>query len=291
MATARSDIYQQDVNIADKNNPRSIVCDYVHDGAYILDVGCACGDLGVALKRYKHATVVGMEYNTESISLALTKNAYSKIYQLDLNNFDIKNFEQYYGKFDYIVFGDVLEHLLNPKEVLEKFTIFLKENGRFLISFPNIAHASIKMSLLTNDWTYTDAGLLDETHIRFFTYKTIAKFLAELGLQIIEVNYTSIGRAGHQPGRPWKKIFRPLLIFIYKDPHSFVMQYVLNIAKTSVFCNIMNLHDHNLSKLQIRWSTMTKAMKRNIWKSSYFMRPYLGWLFLRAKILGDNLIE
>jgi len=266
---SRSDIYQSDVNVGDENDPRSIVLNYVHDGAYVLDAGCACGDLGVALKRYKQATIVGMEHDSGAIALALTKDAYEEIHQVDLNNFDSMFFEQYYGKFDYIVFGDVLEHLYEPHIALDKFKGLLKPTGSFLISFPNTSHASIKLNLLINDWTYTDAGLLDKTHIRFFTYKSIASFLADMELQIDDMQYTSFNKKGVQPSMPWKNLPYFVSVFVYSDPASFVWQYVVKATRSPSFIPRTHLFESNLSKLRIKWSLATKSLKANMRKAAF----------------------
>lgn len=87
-------------------------------------------------------------------------------------------------KFDYIIFGDVLEHLKYPYSLLEKFKNYLSEKGKFIISLPNVAHACVKSNLLIDNFNYTKYGILDDTHLRFFTYKTIAKEFANINLYI-----------------------------------------------------------------------------------------------------------
>ena len=140
----------------------------------VLDVGCACGDLGVALKEHRNATMFGLEYNQGSIDIALETEAYEEIHQFNLDDITENSFPQYKGKFDYVVCGDVLEHLRNPMYSLNILKSYLKEDGRIIASIPNVAHMSIKSNLLVNDFTYTPLGLLDETHIHLFTHKSIA---------------------------------------------------------------------------------------------------------------------
>lgn len=267
----RSTTYQSDVDVQNDNDPRSFVAKYyVTDGATVLDVGCACGDLGVALKKHRRATIVGMEYDKGSIAIARQTNAFEDVHQVDLNNFVAEDFKQYYGKFDYIVFGDVLEHINDPQNAMETFKIFLKKDGAFLASFPNISHGSIKMNLLIDDWTYTEVGILDKTHIRFFTHKSIAPFLAEIGLKITEMKYTVLGREGTQPNRPWKELPATTLRFIYKNPHSFIVQYVLKIIPEEKTFHYGKLLFINREKLEITNYNRTELLEHHMSRRSPF---------------------
>ncbi|MCL2763705.1 MAG: glycoside hydrolase family 99-like domain-containing protein [Treponema sp.] len=85
-------------------------------------------------------------------------------------------------KFDHILFADVLEHLIDPVMILEKSVSLLKDDGSILISIPNIAHSAIIINLIKNNFEYTNSGLLDKTHLRFFTYKSIKKMLEACSL-------------------------------------------------------------------------------------------------------------
>ena len=256
--------YSHCVDLQNDNNAQALIGHhYVTAGATVLDVGCACGDLGEALHRHKQVTVYGMEYNQESIQVALQTNAFKHIHRVDLNNFLPEEFQQYYGKFDYIIFSDVLEHILEPQKILNAFKVFLNEKGAFLISFPNIAHASIKMNLLLDDWTYTDIGLLDKTHIKFFTRKSIPTFLAEINLKIIEMKYTVVDRQGSQPTTPWKELPPYVLRSIYKNPHSFIFQYVLKVVPAP-HKYYGELHETNAHQLRITRQNTTKTLRKHL---------------------------
>ena len=88
-------------------------------------------------------------------------------------------------RFDYILFADVLEHLHNPTEVLTNAMLLLKDDGRVLISVPNIAHNSVIINLVKNKFEYKSIGLLDSTHLRFFTYYSLLEMLDTVGLATI----------------------------------------------------------------------------------------------------------
>jgi hypothetical protein len=95
--------------------------------------------------------------------------------------------------FDYVIFGDVLEHLYDPRKVLKTIAFYLKEDGNVLASIPNAMHYSLIRDLLNGFWTYTDRGLLDRTHIRFFTFHEICKMFKETGYENLGYSRVTIG--------------------------------------------------------------------------------------------------
>lgn len=201
----RDTIYKSDVK--SDNDPRMIFKGWIsNDCCSILDVGCACGDFAKAVKdEYLKSEIIGLEYNEGSIAIAKKLNVFKDIYQEDLDNIDIEKYKNFQNYFDYISFGDVLEHLRDPQKVINIFKNYLKPHGRILISLPNIAHASIKANLLLNNFDYTDVGILDKTHIKFFTYKSISQMLAESDIEICEIKYTDwCGWCGTQKNNPYE---------------------------------------------------------------------------------------
>ena len=87
-------------------------------------------------------------------------------------------------KFDKVLLQDVLEHLRYPESVLKDCTRVLKPNGQVVVSVPNIANITVRLSLLFGKFEYTDRGILDKTHLRFFTQKTARRMLEECGYEI-----------------------------------------------------------------------------------------------------------
>ncbi len=96
------------------------------------------------------------------------------------------------GRFDAIVFGDVLEHLRNPREVLQKVHALLTPGGKVLMSLPNVANIWVRLNLLFGNFNYSRVGILDESHLRFFTLQTMKQLAAESGLDVISINATPI---------------------------------------------------------------------------------------------------
>jgi 2-polyprenyl-3-methyl-5-hydroxy-6-metoxy-1,4-benzoquinol methylase len=220
-------IYHIEVNPDKPNDSKTILFHYVSRGSVVLDVGCACGDLGIALKRFKQCDVHGFEYHPTSIDIARDTGAYTKVHQTDLNGIEDNAYPEYFGKFDAIVFGDVLEHLYNPEETMRKLLAYLKPGGFLLLSIPNVAHASIIANLLRGDFSYTEIGLLDKTHVRFFTRRSIPVFLARNRLVIREHQYAVLPIQGFQSENPYPHLPAAVMKTLFDEPHSFVCQYVI----------------------------------------------------------------
>ena len=148
----------------------------------VLDVGCGSGVHGQELKRLHGHRVVGVDLSEESIAKARTRLEEAYVA-------DVTKPEQYpfFGRrsFDIIVFSDILEHLYNPAEVLERHLQLLSKSGLVVISLPNVAIWNVRLALLAGRFEYQDTGTLDRTHIRFFTRRTFERFLGETGLEVV----------------------------------------------------------------------------------------------------------
>jgi SAM-dependent methyltransferase len=145
--------------------------------ARILEVGCARGRLGHELKRQDHRRhVAGVELDPDAAKVAGER--LDKVFVLDVQA-ETPPVEP--GSLDCIIFGDVLEHLVDPEDVLRRYRELLAPDGLALVSVPNIQHFSIVKSLLRGDFMYQPSGLLDSTHLRFFTYMSFAKLMLDAG--------------------------------------------------------------------------------------------------------------
>jgi SAM-dependent methyltransferase len=147
----------------------------------ILDVGAGVGATSRWLKaRYANAYCIGLEGNRD-LADELNRNV-DEAHIVDLNG-SLPNI----GPADLILFLDVLEHLLQPERVLNQLTANLPPNGTVIVSLPNIAHLSVSVPLLfSGAFEYRDAGILDRTHLRFFTRRTAVGLLNSAGLVVTE---------------------------------------------------------------------------------------------------------
>lgn len=156
----------------------------------VLDVGCASGALGASIKRaIPGCEVSGVEYVQSVVDQAATRLDHAV--QADLNGPVDLPFPR--GYFDTMVFGDVLEHLLDPESSLQSLLPYLADDGRIVASIPNVKHWSVMIPALGQDrWEYTAAGLLDRTHVHLFTLTEIQVMLNNLGLTVTHLGANNI---------------------------------------------------------------------------------------------------
>lgn len=147
----------------------------------VLDVGCGYGNMAKRLKEERGIEVIGIEKEERAVNIA--KNNVDKLIIGDVEDLKLPLEE---GYFDCIVYGDVLEHLKEPWKLLKKQTYYLKKGGCCIASIPNIAHYSIIKGLINDKWEYASSGIMDRTHLRFFTIETIRRMLKDAGYVILE---------------------------------------------------------------------------------------------------------
>ena len=150
-------------------------------GKRVLEIGCASGHFGKYLTQKAGCKVWGVDIDERLVHQA--QPYYEKIYTGDIQ--DKKVFDLLETmKFDVILCSNILEHLTAFLPVLSRLKDFLEKEGYFVIALPNITHWSIRLKLLMGDFEYTETGILDSTHVRFFTWKTAMEFLKNAGLKI-----------------------------------------------------------------------------------------------------------
>ncbi len=149
-------------------------------GRRLLDVGAADGFLSERLKS-RGWRVTAIESDPRWAQAA--RSHCERVIVADLNR-EIPPVE---GLFDAILYGDVLEHLADPETVFRSLNRFLARDGFLLVSVPNVAHLWVRLGLLFGRFHYTERGLLDRTHLRFFTRKSFRHFLEQGGVKLCRV--------------------------------------------------------------------------------------------------------
>lgn len=151
----------------------------------ILEIGCGDGRFGAEIKRIRAEAgspveVAGVELMPESV-----ERAHGRLDRVLCGNIENDRLDLPANYFDCIVFNDVLEHLVNPWQVLRHTQNWLTPTGTVVASIPNVRFWGVIKGLLFDaDWRYTDEGVLDETHLRFFTRRSIERMFAESGWKI-----------------------------------------------------------------------------------------------------------
>ncbi|MEO7392288.1 MAG: class I SAM-dependent methyltransferase, partial [Ramlibacter sp.] len=161
-----------------KRTSLSVLSGMIAAGSRVLDLGTGSGAMGQYLSEHSGCVVDGLTINEKEAALA--RPFYR---QVEVANLEQPDWPVVFGgeRYDYIVCADVLEHLREPERVLRECPALLAEGGRLLISVPNAAYSGLVAELLEGRFTYRDEGLLDRTHLRFFTRGSLSEFLAGQG--------------------------------------------------------------------------------------------------------------
>lgn len=150
------------------------------NAALVLEVGCGNGILGAAYKaRNAGSRVFGLEIHAASAAVAA-----GRLDMVICGAAETIDLDFLRGRVDCLVYGDVLEHLLDPWKLLAAHRALLAPGGKVVASIPNVQHWSLLEHLLRGHWTYADHGLLDDTHLRFFTLESIGALFERAGLAI-----------------------------------------------------------------------------------------------------------
>ena len=174
------------------------------------------------------------------------RGVYSNLIQINLNSIS-DQLNQYTNYFDKIILCDVLEHLNDPMNTLKQLSNCLKENGEILIDIPNIAHGSIKYKLLINEFQYQDYGLLDKTHIKFFTPFSLIDALSENNFFIENMDFViNHPNDGLFPIN-YDDFNEDIIKFIEEDKVSYIFQ-IFAVAKKSNLKKIDLIKHNNLFK-------------------------------------------
>jgi 2-polyprenyl-3-methyl-5-hydroxy-6-metoxy-1,4-benzoquinol methylase len=153
-------------------------------GSSVLDVGSASGYFGERLAG-KGYYVVGVEQDEAAASVAAA-------FYDEFIVADVEAGLRLSRKFDVIVLADILEHLRQPLKVLVHLRDLLSSTGRFVISVPNVANIYVRLSLLFGRFEYADRGILDETHLRFFTLNSACALVQKAALRVKRIVVTPI---------------------------------------------------------------------------------------------------
>jgi 2-polyprenyl-3-methyl-5-hydroxy-6-metoxy-1,4-benzoquinol methylase len=171
----------------DDNHSHSQIVRRIPRYARVLELGCGDGSMSRLLQQRCEASIIGIERNPQAAWRAQWYCDY--VFNEDLD--DPHSLDALEGeKFDIVTLVDVLEHLQHPAALLERLKPLLLDEGLVLLSVPNVAHASVRLELLGGNFRYESAGILDATHLRFFTAASLQGFLQEAGYTVLDMDYT-----------------------------------------------------------------------------------------------------
>ncbi len=181
-------VYQREIGAAHESSSLAMLAALIAPGARVLDVGCGSGALGRFLRRRDGAAagpIDGLTIN--STEAALAAPAYRRVEVADLETTNLVSLFGASGGYDTIVCADVLEHMRHPQRVMDATRALLAPRGRALLSIPNASHVGLLAELMAGEWRYRPEGLLDATHLRFFTRRSLLRFLQQSRWQALRI--------------------------------------------------------------------------------------------------------
>ena len=190
-------------------------------GMKILEVGCGVGGTLYAINDWNPtADLYGIEIDPGVSNFA--KN-FGKVFNDNVEKILPRGDEN----FDYIICGDVVEHLVNPWKALKNLQKMVKPGGHLIASIPNIMNIEVLEQVLHGRWDYKDAGILDRTHLRFFTLNSIKEMFEQADLKIEKVENTETHLTNEQ-----KQLAKKLSEMFGTDENEFIaFQYIIDAVK------------------------------------------------------------
>jgi 2-polyprenyl-3-methyl-5-hydroxy-6-metoxy-1,4-benzoquinol methylase len=191
----------------------------------VMEVGAGPGSITKLLTSVSNCRVTALEIDSEAIK-KLTPFC-ERVYQVDLNDRAWPGVVEDGDRFEVIVAADVLEHVYEPLTVLKAMKGFLNEQGYMVISVPHVGHSAVHACLLDEDFEYSDFGLLDRTHIRFFGIKNIQKLFEDAGMKIVHAEFVVRNPEHTEFAQRWSKISPEIRSVLAKNPYGSVYQVVV----------------------------------------------------------------
>lgn len=168
--------YSSSKFIEDVNTPWYKVFKLIPEKKTVLDIGCSSGNFGIELISKKNCIVDGVEIDPNDFELA--KKKLRDVYSF---NIEAGAPDEIAKRYDIVYYGDVIEHLINPVKALANTKKLLKSGGKVVFSIPNMAHISVRLMLLKGNFEYGNTGLLDNTHLHYYTREEIERVFNEAG--------------------------------------------------------------------------------------------------------------
>lgn len=176
--------YTIDDYVVDINNPNdshSIIAKHALGSKKILDVGCGVGYIGHVVKEQQSCDIDGIDIDKTALKIA--EKYYDQTYLMKIGDETDKTFVDFLKnpkKYDCIICGDIIEHLADPGYIISILVKKLAPNGKILVSIPNVAHIDVIANLIDGRFNYGETGILDNTHLRFWTESSFYDFIENI---------------------------------------------------------------------------------------------------------------
>lgn len=200
----------------------------VGDGRRVLEVGCGYGVISRQLKQAQGCSITGVEY--DRLSGEAARPWLDQLILADLEKPDW--LADVALEFDVVVAADVIEHLRDPLAALRQFREVLIEQGELVLSVPNVGHAGVIAELLCGSFGYKETGILDETHLRFYTWASLEAQLNQAGFEVIHRETVDAPGSHEQFFQHWVKLPAAAREMLAAHPLANVFQYVVKARRS-----------------------------------------------------------
>lgn len=272
------------------NNTISWIAKSVDICSSVLEFGPANGRLTKYLTEQKKCKVDIVEIDSESGKEAAL---YAEKALLGSEEGNIENYYwiQTEKKYDYIIFADVLEHLINPQDVLEHCSAVIAEKGKILVSIPNASHNSVIIELFNDEFEYNPTGILDNTHLKFFTRKSFERMAQNAGWTIIGEKAKQIRVGETEINNSYKDVPKNLFKELIHRENGNYYQYMFVLASCENYLSgtfersvSLDSTSYYFSEVYTEWDGKFDY-KHSI--SKHF-DPYYGWLDVTVPLTGEE---
>jgi SAM-dependent methyltransferase len=222
-ATHDTSLYDVGVDPSRPNDAHALMLGLVGFNKRVLELGCTVGHMTRALFQ-QGCTVVGVELDPAAAARA--REVAEEVIVGDLDRpATLATLTP--GQFDVVLAGDVLEHLRDPLAPLQASRRLLKPGGELIVSIPNVAHGDVRLRLLEGEFPYQPFGLLDTTHLRFFTWQTVKELLHAAGYVPIETRRVIVPIFGSELAVDRNRVDPQVVESILRDPEAETYQFVM----------------------------------------------------------------
>lgn len=219
--------------LADDANPLNIIAKLIQNNDTVLDIGAGNGILSLLLRQLKRDVCLDAIEPDDAARDRLAP-LYREVYAQDLGSFLKKGSLRQY---DYIVMADVVEHIANPEPLLRGLLTLLKPGGKIVLSTPNVSFSSVRLALLYGQFNYVDSGILERTHLRFYTRQTLLQLFNSIELNVLsEFHCIRNPLTSEIPLGDFAFNYR-LLRLVDRDRLSRVYQFLFVLVKEQVATN------------------------------------------------------
>ena len=265
--TAGRPKYWEDIEHSENHRAQ---LDLVPPGSRVLEIGAGPGHMSRALVA-KGCTVTAVEQDE-----ALAASARHTCQRLIISDVESQDFESLLGeeRFEVVLLGDVLEHLRDPEEFLRRLRTHLGPSGRLVVCLPNVAHGAVRLSLLEGRFDYTSEGLLDRTHLRFFTLSSLREMFRAAGYTITDLRRIRRGFFATEIRLDPAAVPLATLRLLCRDPEAATYQFVFRAKPEHSTACRADTEAGSWSRSEVR--QLTSAMRydyKQFGRESLFSRP------------------